>query len=257
MAALAVFLGYSLSIGSLQITAPVLLAMVSAFLICGGGQAVNDYYDREIDARIKPHRPVPSGRVGAVEALMFSMFLFAVGVALSFLINHAALAIASLTAFLLFVYSASLARLKFLGNFLVAGGTALTFIYGASISDNYALASFLFTNSFFANLAREWSKDLEDLHGDIGRKTTLPMIIGQNTTALAAIVALAVAVIAAFLPFTNGLLHKQTTLALLAVSGALFAWMAFRLVKKDYAGASKWAKYAMLVALAAYVAELV
>src|SRR5262245_55499967 len=32
-------------------------------LVCGTSQAVNDWYDRHVDAINEPHRPIPSGRV--------------------------------------------------------------------------------------------------------------------------------------------------------------------------------------------------
>ncbi|MEO1169239.1 MAG: chlorophyll synthase ChlG [Pseudomonadota bacterium] len=33
-------------------------------LVCGTSQAVNDWFDRHVDAINEPHRPIPSGRVG-------------------------------------------------------------------------------------------------------------------------------------------------------------------------------------------------
>ncbi len=43
---------------------PVLLGIVLAGpLLCGASQAVNDWFDREVDAINEPGRPIPSGRV--------------------------------------------------------------------------------------------------------------------------------------------------------------------------------------------------
>ena len=36
---------------------------LSGPLVCGTSQAVNDWYDRHVDAINEPHRPIPSGRV--------------------------------------------------------------------------------------------------------------------------------------------------------------------------------------------------
>ncbi len=32
-------------------------------LVCATSQAVNDWFDREVDAINEPHRPIPSGRI--------------------------------------------------------------------------------------------------------------------------------------------------------------------------------------------------
>jgi chlorophyll/bacteriochlorophyll a synthase len=32
-------------------------------LVCGTSQAINDWYDRHVDAINEPHRPIPSGRI--------------------------------------------------------------------------------------------------------------------------------------------------------------------------------------------------
>lgn len=42
----------------------ILLGMVVAGpLVCAASQAVNDWFDREVDALNEPHRPIPSGRI--------------------------------------------------------------------------------------------------------------------------------------------------------------------------------------------------
>ena len=53
MAAVATLIGFSVALGGFAFTIPLMLAMVSAFLICGAGQAINDYFDREIDKKTR------------------------------------------------------------------------------------------------------------------------------------------------------------------------------------------------------------
>ncbi len=38
---------------------------LSGPLVCGTSQAVNDWFDRHVDAINEPGRPIPSGRIGA------------------------------------------------------------------------------------------------------------------------------------------------------------------------------------------------
>ena len=41
-------------------------------LVCGASQIINDWCDRDVDALNEPHRPIPSGRVPAMTALVFA-----------------------------------------------------------------------------------------------------------------------------------------------------------------------------------------
>ncbi|WRH26313.1 4-hydroxybenzoate polyprenyltransferase [Arthrobacter sp. JZ12] len=58
------------------------LPLASACLYAGG-MALNDYADRETDARERPRRPIPSGRISARDALATATGLTVVGLALS------------------------------------------------------------------------------------------------------------------------------------------------------------------------------
>lgn len=60
----------------------LLVASMSAFYC--GGMTLNDIFDREVDIRDKPFRPIPSGRLGLGEAWLTALVLFATG--LSFLL---------------------------------------------------------------------------------------------------------------------------------------------------------------------------
>jgi len=60
--------------------APMIAIAMS--LIYSGGMVMNDWVDREIDARERPHRPIPSGRVRPRTARDFAIVSMAVGVLL-------------------------------------------------------------------------------------------------------------------------------------------------------------------------------
>ncbi len=57
-------------------------ALVAGPLVCGASQAVNDWYDRHVDAINEPKRPIPSGRVpgrwGFYVAIVWSLLSAAV-----------------------------------------------------------------------------------------------------------------------------------------------------------------------------------
>ena len=61
-------------------TLVALLAVSLSGFYCGG-MALNDLFDREIDAREQPFRPIPGGRVSVVEARTVAAGLFVAGFA--------------------------------------------------------------------------------------------------------------------------------------------------------------------------------
>ncbi|SFH11299.1 chlorophyll synthase ChlG [Methylobacterium gossipiicola] len=81
-------------------------------LVCATSQAVNDWFDREVDAINEPHRPIPSGRIpgrwGLAIACAWTGLSLAVAAALGLWVFLAAL----LGLALAWAYSAPPARLK-------------------------------------------------------------------------------------------------------------------------------------------------
>ena len=81
-------------------------------LVCASSQAVNDWFDRHVDAINEPHRPIPSGRIpgswGLVIAIAWSALCVVVALPLG------ALGVAAVSVALLFSwgYSAPPVRLQ-------------------------------------------------------------------------------------------------------------------------------------------------
>ena len=143
------------------------LVSLAAFVMLSAGNAINDYCDYNIDQINRPQRPLPSGRIRRGNALIFAIILVAIGIWLGTLINRNATAIALLVFLALASYARWLKRTPFVGNLVVSGLTALTFISGGVAIDSIqgtlipAIFAFLFTT------AREIIKDLEDTEGDL------------------------------------------------------------------------------------------
>src|SRR5437660_975136 len=57
--------------------ARIALTCIGGYLSAGGAGAVNHYYDRDIDARMKrtANRPIPAGRIAPGSALAFGLTL--------------------------------------------------------------------------------------------------------------------------------------------------------------------------------------
>lgn len=80
------------------------------------GLYAGDYFDRDLDAIAKPHRPVPSGRVSPREAFSFMVSYIVIGYSLAFLLSPLALIVAVLTTIFGIAYSKTFKRYAIFGN---------------------------------------------------------------------------------------------------------------------------------------------
>jgi len=254
MAAIAVLIGFYLSSGfDYRLAA---LAAISGFLICGAGQAINDYFDANIDAKTSKERPIPSGRIGAKRALLYSVSMFFLGIFASFFINPTTVIIALIFAVLLIAYPLFMNKVKYLGNIVVAAGTAITFIYGAAASGNIpSLIIFLAATAFLSNMGREVTKDIEDIKKDAGTKKTLPILIGIPASRFFVLMYYLLAVIGAITVYLLFIFRypMQYYLVFTILSSILFAYALILLYKNNSIESQKISKIAMLASLIAFI----
>src|SRR4030042_4708642 len=83
----------------------ILLIFFSMAFITSAGFAINDYFDRESDAVIKPKRPIPAGALSLKQVIAVSSVLFAVGLIMAALINWLSFAIIAIDSVVLLFYS--------------------------------------------------------------------------------------------------------------------------------------------------------
>lgn len=170
MVGFAVIIGAVIGGGADLLGSPfsLVLAFVTGFALTGGAMAINDYYDREIDAVNEPDRPIPSGAVKPREALMLFFLLTALGLASSWGTGLGGLIIAASAWFVAVIYSTVGKRTGLPGNLMVSSCIALPFVYGGVTVGGSALeASLLFTViAFLANTGREVTKGIVDAEGD-------------------------------------------------------------------------------------------
>jgi geranylgeranylglycerol-phosphate geranylgeranyltransferase len=113
---------------SLQNAALIFFSMAC---ITSGGFAINDYFDKESDAVIKPKRPIPSGSLSLKQVIAISTFLFVFGLILASAINMLSFIILAVDSGLLLVYSWLVKRKSgFAANILVGILTGTAFMYG-------------------------------------------------------------------------------------------------------------------------------
>ena len=249
MAAIATVIGYFLV--NLNFSFEVILAAVSVFLICGAGQAINDVYDAKIDAKVDKKKPIPSKRVSKNNAMYYSIGLFAIGVLVAAAINTSAFIIALVFAFVLLIYASNLYKVKYIGNVVVALGTAFTFIMGAASAGDITLLVITFAIiAFFSNMAREITKDFEDIKKDTGFKKTLPMIskrLSKDLVILYYWISIWLAIAALYL-----FMLSLGYLILILLTIYVFIKATMKLVKNDYTKSQINSKKGMILSLLAY-----
>jgi chlorophyll synthase len=118
---------------------PFLLAgvILTGPLVCGTSQAVNDWYDRHVDAINEPDRPIPSGRVGGSWGLRVAIAGSVLSLLISLMIGPWVLAATVVGLILAWGYSAPPFRFKtsgWLGPAVVAlSYEGLSWFTGASV----------------------------------------------------------------------------------------------------------------------------
>ena len=256
MAGFSAVIGAGIVCGITEIpTLGAVLLFSSVFLITGAGNAINDYFDADIDAINKPMRPIPSGRVSRNAALYLSLLLFGLGIALAYTINIICFAIALTNSLMLIAHARNLKRTALAGNISVGYLTGSTFLYGGALFEIPGLvqASGLFALAMLATIAREIAKDIEDIDGDSAMGIdTLPIRIGSRRAGYAASAFGMIAVLLSPVPYLS-LGFSVWYLVVVVFADLCFLIAILRLKRGDAAGSSRLFKQAMMVALAAFV----
>lgn len=211
---------------------PVALGLLLAGpMVCATSQAVNDWFDRHVDAINEPHRPIPSGRLpgrmGLHIAILWSLASLLVGAAL----GRAGLVATLVALALAWAYSAPPLRLKangWWGNFAcgLSYETLPWITAGAVLSGSLPSWPVLSVGLLYGLGAHGIMtlNDFKSIEGD--RRTgvdSLPVLLGASRAARVALWVMGAAQLAvAVLLLGLGLpLAALIVLALLAAQGAL------------------------------------
>jgi len=231
----------------------VLAAVVATVAATGGGNAINDYFDREIDAINQPGRPIPRGDITPRGALWFSLGLFAVATTAALSLPTAAVAIAGFNFTALVAYTELFKGLPGVGNVLVGYLTGSTFLFGgAAVGDPFG-AVVLFGLAAVATLTREIIKDVEDIDGDREEGLrTLPIVIGEGAALSIGGAVMGLAVAASAWPYLNGS-FGVVYLAIVIPADVVMFGATVRSFSEPRAS-QQWLKRGMLLAAVAFVA---
>ena len=202
MMGFAVIVGASL-VSPLNFTINLLLGFVTAFSLTAASMAINDYYDREIDAINEPNRPIPRGDVNPKEALIFALVLSIIGLIAAFTTSLPSLLVALAALIISITYITKGKGTGLPGNFLVSASVVIPFIYGGLTVGQIETSTLLFVAiGFLSNTGREVTKGIVDVEGDRSHNIkTIAVTYGERTAAVAAAVFSLLAVCLSPLPW--------------------------------------------------------
>lgn len=258
MIGLAVFasalIGAGLKINDYAI--PVFLGFAVAFLFGIAGNAINDYLDKESDKINHPDRPIPSGKLKPGQALYFSIIFFSISLLLSIYLSlisgYGVLIIVMVALASQIAYETRFKHKKIIGNMIIGTQTALAFVFGGVVVGKTMITSVIAIAVFLSIVGREIVKDIEDVKGDKDR-VTLPIKIGVKKAGIIASIFIVLAVLISPLPYYP--FHQFGWEYLLVVSMADMLFIgSIPLIFKDAKLARRMLKFAMLIAIFAFIA---
>ncbi len=228
----------------------VLLSCVIVVIFIAGGNSINDYIDRETDKVSHPERPIPSGRLRPEKALYAGISAMVIACILSFFLRDpVSIAIVIIAAILMISYEMVLKQRGLVGNITIAVLTGMIFLLGGSICNNLDRCVELAVMAGCVNIGREIVKDIEDMDGDKDRRT-LPMSIGRKNAGIIAAAFFIIGPCLSIIPIVEG--HFSNLYYAVLLADAMFIYAAFILFNDPHKS-QKTAKYAMLVALVAFI----
>lgn len=247
------FVGAFVAGGAFDAASATLRAVGATFLAVAAGNAINDYFDREVDAINRPDRPIPSGLVSPREALGYSVGCFGLAVGLAITLPLLAVAIALVNLLALVLYTEFFKGTPGVGNAVVSYLGGSTFLFGAAAVEAFgSSAASLALLAGIATFSREVIKDVEDMAGDSAEGLkTLPLVVGERTALSIATAALIVAVVASPLPFLLGA-FGEVYIALVLPADAVMLYATVRAFSDPSVG-QRLLKYGMLLAAAAFI----
>ncbi|MFL3050152.1 MAG: geranylgeranylglycerol-phosphate geranylgeranyltransferase [Candidatus Neomarinimicrobiota bacterium] len=207
------------------------LIIVMAFT--GGANALNDYFDLDIDKINKKNRPLVRGYLTPKFALNLSVVLYGLGIVVASLTPKPALIISVGIALpLILAYNLRLKGTILFGNLAVSLIIAITFLFSGSLFnalEKMILPAFL---AFSFTFVREFIKDMADEKGDreMGLNT-LPVKLGLIASAKVAIGMISLLLFVIILPYVMGFYNKNYLFISLIGIGIPLAYIISLLIK--------------------------
>lgn len=126
-----IVLGFLLTHATLEPVKSFALLLVASVCHYWTGMILNDYFDRDIDAKERPGRPIPSGRISAPAALRLALALNVAGLIAAACVGMKPLIVAAALTAAVWLYDGALKK-TFLAPLLMGSCRFLNVMLGAS-----------------------------------------------------------------------------------------------------------------------------
>ena len=234
----------------------VAICCVCSMILVGGGNALNDYNDRETDKENHPERPIPSGSISADTASIYAQALLGSGllILLFALENKMPFVIALIGILLLTAYENGLKAAGISGNITVGLMSGAVFLFAGMAVNDPGPTLWMFGLAVLATITREIIKDIQDLEGDRDRRT-LPASIGIENSLRVAILFLLIAIglsYAAMDQFDG--MASNAYLGGITLANGTMLFGIYNAKQEDYFGGQKNIKQGMGIAMLAFIA---
>ena len=234
----------------------VAICCVCSMMLVGGGNALNDYNDRETDKENHPERPIPSGSISADTASVYAQALLGSGllILLFALDNKMPFVIALIGIILLIAYENGLKAAGISGNITVGLMSGAVFLFAGMAVNEPGPTLWMFGLAVLATITREIIKDIQDLEGDRDRRT-LPASIGIENSLRVAILFLLIAIGLSYTAMDqfDGVASNAYLGGITLANGTMLFGI-YNAKQEDYFGGQKNIKQGMGMAMLAFIA---
>ena len=234
----------------------VAICCVCSMILVGGGNALNDYNDRETDKENHPERPIPSGSISADTASIYAQALLGSGllILLFALENKMPFVIALIGILLLTAYENGLKATGISGNITVGLMSGAVFLFAGMAVNDPGPTLWMFGLAVLATITREIIKDIQDLEGDRDRRT-LPASIGIENSMRVAILFLLIAIGLSYTAMDqfDGMASNAYLGGITLANGTMLFGI-YNAKQEDYFGGQKNLKQGMGIAMLAFIA---
>jgi len=234
----------------------VAICCVCSMILVGGGNALNDYNDRETDKENHPERPIPSGSISADTASIYAQALLGSGllILLFALENKMPFVIALIGILLLTAYENGLKAAGISGNITVGLMSGAVFLFAGMAVNDPGPTLWMFGLAVLATITREIIKDIQDLEGDRDRRT-LPANIGIENSMRVAILFLLIAIGLSYTAMNqfDGMASNAYLGGITLANGTMLFGI-YNAKQENYFGGQKNIKQGMGIAMLAFIA---
>ena len=234
----------------------IAICCVCSMMLVGGGNALNDYNDRETDKENHPERPIPSGSISADTASVCAQALLGSGllILLFALENKMPFVIALIGIILLIAYENRLKAAGISGNITVGLMSGAIFLFAGMAVNDPGPTLWMFGLAVLATITREIIKDIQDLEGDRGRRT-LPASIGIENSMRVAILFLLIAIGLSYTAMNqfDGMASNAYLGGITLANGTMLFGI-YNAKQENYLGGQKNIKQGMGIAMLAFIA---